>query len=80
MLISFVAARRVRPIYRSVRKDVEQIDGRVGEAFTGSGWCGLRSEILELLDYMSGGTRFAERDSRTAASCPLTSWACCRRP
>src|SRR5213079_2363412 len=35
MLISFIAARRVRPIYRSLRKDVEQIDGRVGEAFSG---------------------------------------------
>src|SRR5207253_5406126 len=26
MLISFVFARRIRPIYRAVRKDVEQID------------------------------------------------------
>ena len=55
MLISFVAARRVRPIYRSVRKDVEQIDGRVGEAFTGIRVVrAFRSEILELLDYMVG--------------------------
>jgi ATP-binding cassette subfamily B protein/subfamily B ATP-binding cassette protein MsbA len=35
MLISFVFARRVRPIYRAVRKDVEEIDGRVGETFSG---------------------------------------------
>src|SRR6266542_2073207 len=35
MLISFVAARRIRPIYRSLRKDVERIDGRVGEAVSG---------------------------------------------
>ena len=35
MLMSFVFARRIRPIYRSVRKDVEQIDGRVGETFSG---------------------------------------------
>ena len=35
MLISFTSARRVRPIYRSVRKDVEVIDGRVGETFSG---------------------------------------------
>jgi ATP-binding cassette subfamily B protein/subfamily B ATP-binding cassette protein MsbA len=35
MLMSFVSARRIRPIYRAVRKDVEQIDGRVGETFSG---------------------------------------------
>ncbi len=55
MLISFVAARRVRPIYRSVRKDVEQIDGRVGEAFSGIRIVrAFRSEMLELFDYMVG--------------------------
>ena len=55
MLISFVAARRVRPIYRSVRKDVEQIDGRVGEAFSGIRIVrAFRREMLELLDYMIG--------------------------
>ena len=31
VLVSFTFARRVRPIYRSVRKDVEVIDGRAGE-------------------------------------------------
>src|SRR5439155_1578140 len=31
MLISFIAARRVRPIYRSLRKDVEQIDNSFSE-------------------------------------------------
>jgi len=35
VLMSFVFARRVRPIYRSVRKDVEVIDGRAGETFAG---------------------------------------------
>ena len=35
MLLSFASARRIRPIYRTVRKDVEQIDGRVGETFSG---------------------------------------------
>jgi ATP-binding cassette subfamily B protein/subfamily B ATP-binding cassette protein MsbA len=35
MLMSFVSARRIRPIYRAVRKDVEEIDGRVGEIFSG---------------------------------------------
>ncbi len=55
MLISFVAARRVRPIYRSVRKDVELIDGRVGEAFSGIRIVrAFRREMLELFDYMLG--------------------------
>src|SRR5256886_7725028 len=35
LLLSLIFARRVRPIYRSVRKDVERIDGRVGETFSG---------------------------------------------
>src|SRR6266536_6059403 len=55
MLISFVAARRVRPIYRSLRKDVEQIDGRVGEAFSGIRVVrAFRRELEELLTYMVG--------------------------
>ncbi len=55
MLISFIFARRVRPIYRSVRKDAEQIDGRVGETFSGIRVVrAFRSEIHELLDYMRG--------------------------
>jgi ATP-binding cassette subfamily B protein/subfamily B ATP-binding cassette protein MsbA len=55
MLISFVAARRIRPIYRSVRKDIEHIDGRVGEAFSGIRIVrAFRSELLELFDYMVG--------------------------
>jgi ATP-binding cassette subfamily B protein/subfamily B ATP-binding cassette protein MsbA len=55
MLISFIAARRIRPIYRSVRKDVEQVDGRVGETFSGIRVVrAFRREMLELLDYMVG--------------------------
>ena len=55
MLISFVAARRIRPIYRSVRKDVEHVDGRVGETFSGIRVVrAFRREALELLDYMVG--------------------------
>jgi ATP-binding cassette subfamily B protein/subfamily B ATP-binding cassette protein MsbA len=55
MLISFVAARRVRPIYRSIRKDIEGIDGRVGETFSGIRVVrAFRRELLELLDYMRG--------------------------
>jgi ATP-binding cassette subfamily B protein len=55
MLISFISARRIRPIYRSVRKDVEAIDGRVGETFGGIRVVrAFRRELQELLDYMRG--------------------------
>ena len=35
MLLSMVAIRRIRPIYRAIRKNVSHVDGRVGEAFQG---------------------------------------------
>ncbi len=55
MLMSFANARRIRPIYRTVRKDVEQIDGRVGETFSGIRVVrAFGREMLELLDYMRG--------------------------
>jgi ATP-binding cassette subfamily B protein/subfamily B ATP-binding cassette protein MsbA len=55
MLLSITFAKRVRPIYRSVRKDVERIDGRVGETFSGIRVVrGFRREMLELLGYMRG--------------------------
>lgn len=55
MLMSFIFARRIRPIYRSLRKDAEQIDGRVGETFSGIRVVrAFRREMLELLDYMVG--------------------------
>ncbi len=55
MLISFISARRIRPIYRSVRKDAEEIDGRVGETFGGIRVVrAFRREMQELLDYMRG--------------------------
>jgi ATP-binding cassette subfamily B protein/subfamily B ATP-binding cassette protein MsbA len=55
MFMSFIFARRVRPIYRTVRKDVERIDGRVGEAFSGIRVVrAFGREARELLDYMSG--------------------------
>jgi ATP-binding cassette subfamily B protein/subfamily B ATP-binding cassette protein MsbA len=53
MLMSFSFSRRIRPIYRTVRKDVERIDGRVGETFSGIRVVrAFRRELLELLDYM----------------------------
>jgi ATP-binding cassette subfamily B protein/subfamily B ATP-binding cassette protein MsbA len=55
MLMSFTFARRIRPIYRSVRHDVEQIDGRVGETFSGIRVVrAFGREVRELLDYMRG--------------------------
>jgi ATP-binding cassette subfamily B protein len=55
MVISFIFARRIRPIYRSIRKDAEIIDGRVGEAFSGIRVVrAFRREVRELLDYMQG--------------------------
>jgi len=35
MVMSLVFSKRIRPIYRVVRKDAEAIDGRVGETFSG---------------------------------------------
>ena len=55
MVMSLIFARRVRPIYRSVRKDVEHVDGRVGETFSGIRVVrAFRGEVRELLDYMRG--------------------------
>jgi ATP-binding cassette, subfamily B, bacterial len=55
MLMSFTFARRIRPIYRSLRKDAEQIDGRVGETFSGIRVVrAFRRETHELLAYMLG--------------------------
>ena len=55
MVISFIFAKRVRPVYRSVRKDAEQIDGRVGETFSGIRVVrAFRRETHELLEYLRG--------------------------
>lgn len=55
MLMSFVFAKRVRPIYRSVRKDIEEVDGRVGETFSGIRVVrAFGRETRELLLYLLG--------------------------
>jgi ATP-binding cassette subfamily B protein/subfamily B ATP-binding cassette protein MsbA len=55
MLMSFANARRIRPIYRTVRKDVERIDGRVGETFSGIRVVrAFGRETLELLHFLRG--------------------------
>src|SRR5256714_2317506 len=54
-LLSLTFSRRVRPIYRSLRKDAETIDGRVGETFSGIRVVrAFRAETRELLDYLRG--------------------------
>lgn len=55
MFISFASSKRIRPIYRSVRKDAERIDGRVGETFSGIRVVrAFGRERTELLEYMRG--------------------------
>ena len=55
MLLSMTFAKRVRPIYRSLRKDAELIDGRVGETFSGIRVVrAFRREVRELSHYMLG--------------------------
>jgi ATP-binding cassette, subfamily B, bacterial len=55
MALSFTFTRRIRPIYRSVRKDAEVIDGRVGETFSGIRVVrAFARESRELLDYLLG--------------------------
>jgi ATP-binding cassette subfamily B protein/subfamily B ATP-binding cassette protein MsbA len=54
-LMSFAFSRRIRPIYRSIRKDVEKLDGRVGETFSGIRVVrAFRREARELFDFMLG--------------------------
>jgi ATP-binding cassette subfamily B protein/subfamily B ATP-binding cassette protein MsbA len=53
IVISFISSKRVRPIYRSIRKDAERIDGRVGETFSGIRVVrAFRREVSELLEYL----------------------------
>lgn len=55
MLMSFIFSRRIRPIYRALRKDAEVIDGRVGETFSGIRVVrAFRRELRELVDYVLG--------------------------
>src|SRR5213079_2480077 len=55
LVLSLIFVRRIRPIYRSVRKDVEVVDGRVGETFSGIRVVrAFRQEVQELLSFMLG--------------------------
>jgi ATP-binding cassette subfamily B protein len=63
MLISFTSAKRIRPIYRVVRKDVERIDGRVGETFSGIRVVrAFAREALEALDYIRGRNAIVRKE------------------
>jgi len=55
VMMSFAVSRRVRPIYRSVRKDAEAIDGWAGETFSGIRVVrAFGREMRELIEYMLG--------------------------
>jgi ATP-binding cassette subfamily B protein/subfamily B ATP-binding cassette protein MsbA len=55
MLVSFVVARRVRPIYRAIREDQSEVDGRVAETFGGIRVVrAFRRETREEHDYAVG--------------------------
>ncbi len=63
MLISFISARRIRPIYRSVRKDAELVDGRVGETFSGIRVVrAFGRETRELLEFMAARHLMLRKD------------------
>jgi ATP-binding cassette subfamily B protein/subfamily B ATP-binding cassette protein MsbA len=63
VLISFVSAKRVRPIYRSIRKDVERIDGRVGETFSGIRVVrAFGRELREMLEYARGRNAIVRKE------------------
>ena len=63
VLISFTSAKRIRPIYRSMRKDVERIDGRVGETFSGIRVVrAFGRELRELLEYARGRNSLVRKE------------------
>ena len=55
ILISFTVSRRVRPIYRAIREDKADVEGRVGETFGGIRVVrAFRREVREEHDYAVG--------------------------
>jgi ATP-binding cassette subfamily B protein/subfamily B ATP-binding cassette protein MsbA len=55
MVISFIVSRRVRPIYRAIRQDKSDVEGRVGETFGGIRVVrAFRREMWEERDYAVG--------------------------
>src|SRR5581483_6450821 len=77
MLMSFVFSKRIRPIYRSVRKDVEHIDGRVGETISGIRVVrAFGREARELLGYLVGRHTILRKEmfAQRRESVLWTSW------
>jgi ATP-binding cassette subfamily B protein/subfamily B ATP-binding cassette protein MsbA len=63
VLISFTSARRIRPIYRAIRKDIERIDGRVGETFSGIRVVrAFGRELREMLEYGRGRNAIVRKE------------------
>ncbi len=63
ILISFTFSRRIRPIYRLIRKDVEHTDGRVGETFSGIRVVrAFGREAREQLNYVNGRNRIVRKE------------------
>jgi ATP-binding cassette subfamily B protein len=63
MAMSLGFTRRIRPIYRSTRKDAEAIDGRVGETFSGIRVVrAFARETRELIDYLVGRHTMLRKD------------------
>ena len=55
MAMSFVVAKRIRPIYRSIRSDATRVDARVGETFAGVRTIrGFQQESFEELNHAVG--------------------------
>ena len=63
VLISLTSAKRIRPIYRSIRKDAERIDGRVGETFSGIRVVrAFGRELREMLEYARGRNSIVRKE------------------
>jgi ATP-binding cassette subfamily B protein/subfamily B ATP-binding cassette protein MsbA len=63
VLISFTSAKRIRPIYRAIRKDAEQIDGRIGETFSGIRVVrAFGRELREMLEYARGRNSIVRKE------------------
>jgi ATP-binding cassette subfamily B protein len=53
--VSLIFIKRIRPIYRSLRRDAEVVDGRIGETFSGIRVVrAFRLEAREIAEYLTG--------------------------
>jgi ATP-binding cassette subfamily B protein/subfamily B ATP-binding cassette protein MsbA len=75
MLLSMIAIRRIRPVYRAIQKDVSLVDGRVGEAFQGiRAVRAFRGELREEREY-TVGVHSITRMRMFAASREIVVWS-----